>query len=70
MTLAMIVEENIRARAEGIEKLINVYMPVRQAWQEAERVMPPPKRAETGETKAAYAPDASGDGVFRAGWNG
>lgn len=37
VTRAMIVEENLRARAEGIEKLINLYLPVRQAWQEAEQ---------------------------------
>jgi flagellar protein FliS len=37
VTRAMIVEENIRARPEGIKKLIALYLPVRQAWQEAER---------------------------------
>jgi flagellar protein FliS len=36
VTRALIMQENLRAQPEGIEKLINLYLPVRQAWQEAE----------------------------------
>ena len=37
VTRAMMLQENLRARPEGIERLIALYLPVRQAWQEAER---------------------------------
>jgi flagellar protein FliS len=72
VTRAMIVEENIRARAEGLEKLIELFLPVRQAWQEAERelalssnVSAPREIAETSYSSAVGEANS-----FRAGWNG
>ena len=38
---AMIVEANIRASAEHMERLIGLFLPVRQAWQQAERELVP-----------------------------
>ena len=38
VTRAMILEANIRASREQIEKLAQLYRPVRQAWQQAEQV--------------------------------
>ena len=37
VTRALILQENLRGQPEGIEKLIGLYLPVRQAWEEAER---------------------------------
>jgi len=37
VTRALILQENLRSKPEGIERLIALYLPVRQAWQEAER---------------------------------
>lgn len=52
---AVILEENLRARPEGIERLIGLFLPVRQAWQQAERQVPPAgmRHPETGRYQTA-----------------
>ena len=39
VTRAMIVEANVRASREQIAKLIGLYMPFREAWQQVERAV-------------------------------
>jgi flagellar protein FliS len=72
VTRAMIVEENVRARAEGLDKLIELYLPVRQAWQEAERELakPPNVQAAAEVSGTAYSSPMPEADSFRAGWNG
>jgi flagellar biosynthetic protein FliS len=36
VTRALILEANIRTSREGIEKLVGLYLPLRQAWQQVE----------------------------------
>jgi flagellar protein FliS len=72
VTRAMIVEENVRARTEGLEKLIELYMPVRQAWHEAERELAANSNVQTASAApgTGYAAVAADSDSFRAGWNG
>jgi flagellar protein FliS len=70
VTRAMIIEENLRARAEGLEKLISLYMPVRQAWQQAEQELVSGIRAESKAPTATYASASVDNDGFRASWNG
>jgi len=67
VTRAMIVQENLRPSTAGIEKLIGLYMPVRQAWLEAERNFKgedpgtPNPRRQTIDAFVEQSP--------RSGWN-
>ncbi|HWF40007.1 MAG TPA: flagellar export chaperone FliS [Candidatus Acidoferrales bacterium] len=70
VTRAMILEENVRARSEGLEKLISLYMPVRQAWQQAEQELASESRAETKAPSATYTAASADNDGFRASWNG
>jgi flagellar secretion chaperone FliS len=67
---AMIVEENLRVRPEGLEKLISLYLPVRQAWQKAESELASTSRQNNPENMPGYASASADGGAFRAGWNG
>jgi flagellar protein FliS len=68
VTRAMIVQENLRPSPEGIEKLINLYMPVRQAWQEAEKNF---KSEDTGTPNPRRQTiDAFVEELPRSGWSG
>jgi flagellar protein FliS len=73
VTRAMIVEENLRNKSEGLEKLIGLYLPVRQAWQEAERELASssnvlPSAVDIAKTSCSSAMGEANS--FRAGWNG
>jgi flagellar secretion chaperone FliS len=59
VTRAMIVEANARASAAQMERLMELFLPVRQAWQQAERDFalhgdPAPRPAPA---RAAYPPE-------------
>ena len=70
VTRAMIVEENVRARPEGLEKLINLFLPVRQAWQQAEQELAQAPGINPQDLKPDKAFAAADSDSFRAGWNG
>ena len=70
VTRAMIVEENLRGRAEGLEKLIALFLPVRQAWQEAERELASGDAATPQRTARNYTSPVAENDSFHAGWNG
>jgi flagellar biosynthetic protein FliS len=67
VTRALILQENLRSKPEGIERLIALYLPVRQAWQEAERNF----RDEDNRTvnPRRQTVDAVVEEAPRSGWN-
>lgn len=68
VTRAMILEENLRARPEGLEKLISLFLPVRQAWQEAERELASKPRSQ--DASMTFAAGNQDTDAFRTKWNG
>lgn len=60
---ALIVEENLRARPEGLEKLMAMFLPVRQAWQQAEREVTGAARPRGAARREAEVP------VGGSGWS-
>jgi flagellar protein FliS len=72
VTRAMIVEENVRARPEGLERLIELFLPVRHAWQEAERELATNSNSHVASSASgmSYPSTAAETDSFRAGWNG
>jgi flagellar protein FliS len=70
VTRAMIVEENLRARAEGIEKLISLYLPVRQAWLQAEQEVAVNPAPQIALPKSSYTAAFADSDSSRPGWNG
>jgi flagellar secretion chaperone FliS len=52
---ALIVEENLRARPEGLEKLIGMFVPVCQAWRQAERELSHPAAAPLSAPSAGWS---------------
>lgn len=67
---AMIVEENLRARAEGLEKLIGLFLPVRQAWQQAERELTQGAPTTKARPQHRLSGTDAEDESSRPGWNG
>jgi flagellar protein FliS len=57
VTRALIVDANVRASAPEMERLMDLFLPVRQAWQQAERdfAMQENRTATTSPSCAAYA---------------
>jgi flagellar secretion chaperone FliS len=70
VTRAMIVEENLRARAEGLEKLISLYLPVRQAWLQAEQELAANPAPQLTSRKSSYAAAFTDSDSSRPGWSG
>jgi flagellar protein FliS len=72
VTRAMIVEENIRVKAEGLEKLIELYLPVRQAWLEAEQKLASSSNIPPSidVAKKGYSSEVGDANSSRPGWNG
>lgn len=70
VTRAMIVEANVRASSADLEKLIGLFLPVRQAWQQAERDLASSDgrtAADSQRQPTGWNPQPRGDG---SGWNG
>jgi flagellar protein FliS len=69
VTRAMIVEANTRASAPQIERLMELFLPVRQAWQQAERefAVQEHRSAASAPSRAAYAQDRGEDD--HSGWS-
>ena len=54
----LIVDENLRGRPEGLERLITLFLPVRQAWQQAECELTQPLAARReGKPPARLEPE-------------
>jgi flagellar secretion chaperone FliS len=70
VTRAMIVDANVRASAQEIERLMGLFLPVRQAWQQAEQDLAPQQNPATPsrQLRPTYPSDEpEGD---HSGWNG
>ncbi|MGD0963647.1 MAG: flagellar export chaperone FliS [Candidatus Acidiferrales bacterium] len=68
VTRAMIVDANVRASGAEIERLIGLFLPVRQAWQQAERDL---AAGNAPTARAPYAAEGEGAEGSAAGsrWN-
>lgn len=67
VTRAMILEANVRSSGPHFERLISLYMPVRQAWQEAERNFNGGETRTPAVRRQTISP--SFDESPRAGWS-
>jgi flagellar protein FliS len=69
VTRAMIFEANVRADAAQIEKLIGLFLPVRQAWQQVERDLVP-GTIQTAPPQYQNLGASDGARCDRTGWSG
>jgi flagellar protein FliS len=56
VTRGLIVSANVQVSRESILTLIELYKPIRQAWQEVDRKLPPVEAIETRKSSATKPP--------------